>query len=220
MPPRRKKKKPSKVIDVDTEETVNETESAVLETPPTETDEIIPPVEDTEAVKPPKKKKKGRKPKKTAVSPDDSVEVCPPQNGNVIPKEEEEAESAPHKSSVRKRPTAADLISEDPSPDPEVSETLDMSSEPSPKVPRRAAAVDFMDESTPVPAKTGKSKITKAAIPKEEVVKAHSSETVSPNEGEDITAEEEEGDGIGGGLEFLGYPNFDAYSNSLLPSGL
>ncbi|XP_063676730.1 exosome complex component 10-like [Bolinopsis microptera] len=209
MPPRRKKKRPAKVIDL---ETVNETENS-SETSPIET---IPPVEDSETVKPTTKKKKGKKNKKTAVSPDDSVvePVCPPES-------EEEAKSAPQKSSVRKRPTAADLIiSEDPSPVPEVSsvsETLDMSSESSSKVSRRAAAVDFMDESTLVPAKTRKSPNTKAALPKEEVVKAHSSETVSPNENEEMTAEEE-GDGIGGGLEFLGYPNFDAYSNSLLPA--
>ena len=130
-----------------------------------------------------------------------------------------------------KRPTAADLInsSEESSDDAETSVTeLARGSEtvPAPKAVRRATAVDFMEESTAK--ESEKEEIVVPVIPKEEPEETAPQIKITgvvPKEEPDQTpppeaASSQEEQDFGGGLEFLGYPNFDAYSNVLLPAGI
>ena len=134
----------------------------------------------------------------------------------------------------KKRPTAADLInsSEESSDDAETSVTevtrgTEMA-QPAPRVAKRATAVDFMEESTAK--ESEKQEIIVPVIPKEEpeleetAPQTKATEVVPKEESEETPPQEaassQEEQDFGGGLEFLGYPNFDAYSNVLLPAGM
>ena len=173
-----------------------------------------------------------------------SKETLSNDTDNAVVPVVENNQDTPASNPVKKRPTAADMmvISDEPSlvtddssilkekssavteiEDSSVSRTEVTSCEPASMGSRRATAVDFMDDSAPVEPKEALTLAPKEdavgtlqedkVLPKEEVVEAHSSES-APSQ------DKEEDQGIGGGLEFLGYPNFDSYSNVLLPAGL
>ncbi|KAL5264843.1 hypothetical protein ACHWQZ_G005798 [Mnemiopsis leidyi] len=128
----------------------------------------------------------------------------------------------------KKRPTAADLIdsSEESSGDAEISVRESKKGDESGPASKsaRSTAVEFMEEPTANEVKKQENSLS--VIPKEEPDETIQKTTITegvPKEEPDETPSSEAAPSqvehdIGGGLEFLGYPNFDAYSNVLLPA--